>query len=302
MTVKKGVETPQEVGTAHAVHYHLAFAQGFVLEASLITAADFLASHGYVVIFVWVFLDQAALPMPSIPVLVAAGALVATGALDLTGVIVTASVAALLADALWYQLGHRGGEKAITYVCKLSLEPDSCVTTTRNAFGRFGPVTIVIAKYLPGVQTLAPASAGFVGAPFAGFLLLDMLGTLLYVVPFVVGGYLFQPQLLTAINSLGDIGTGLGLLLVIGIAIYVGYKAVQWLTFFRGHRLRRLTAEELQSRRERGEELTVIDLRQRLDYELQPLVIPGALRIPITEIPRRREEVPDHLDVALVCT
>ena len=74
------------------------------------------------------------------------------------------------------------------------------------------------------------------------------------------------------------------------------------MSFYRGHKLRRLSPEDLHARRERGEEVTVIDLRQRLDYELQPHVIPGALRIPISEIPQRQDEVPDHLDVALVCT
>ena len=272
------------------------------MEEALLAATQILATHGYLIVFVWVFLDQAALPLPAIPVLIAAGALVATGALDLWWIIAAASIAALLADVIWYQLGKRGGDKAISYVCKLSLEPDSCVTTTRNAFGRFGPITIVIAKYLPGVQTLAPASAGFVRAPFAGFLLLDVIGTLLYVVPFVVGGYLFQPQLVTILNALGDISGGLGLMLLGLFGGYIAFKAGQWVVFFRGHKLRRLTAQELNARRERGEALTVIDLRQRLDYELQPYVIPGALRIPISEIPQRQHQIPDHLDVALVCT
>ncbi len=272
------------------------------MEEALLTATQFLTTYGYLVIFAWVFLDQAALPLPSMPLLIAAGTLVATGSLDLTGVIATASIAAMLADVLWYQLGKRGGATAISYVCKLSLEPDSCVTTTRNAFGRFGPVTIVIAKYLPGVQTLAPASAGFVGAPFLGFLLLDLIGTLLYVLPFVLGGYLFQPQLLAGLHALGDISGGLGIALLAGVVSYIGFKAAQWVVFFRGHRLRRLTVEELHQKRESGEQLTVIDLRQRLDYEFQPVVIPGALRIPITEIPKRRGEVPDEFDVALVCT
>jgi len=272
------------------------------VEDALISASSFLAAHGYLVIFAWVFLDQAALPIPSLPLLIAAGALVATGVLDLTAVIATASLAALLADVLWYQLGKRGGDKAISYVCKLSLEPTSCVTTTRNAFGRFGPATIVVAKYLPGVQTLAPASAGFVGAPFFGFLALDLIGTLLYVLPLVIGGYLFQPQLLAALNAIGDLSGGLGLLLFVAIGSYVAFKAGQWVVFLRGHRLRRLTVEALRERRLAGEQITIIDLRQRLDYEFQPVIIPGALRIPITEIPSRCAEVPDEFDVALVCT
>jgi len=272
------------------------------VEEALLTASQILAAHGYLIVFTWVFLDQAALPLPSIPVLIAAGALVATGSLGFWEIIATATVAALIADVLWYQLGKRGGSKAISYVCRLSLEPDSCVTTTRNAFGRFGPVTIVISKYLPGVQTLAPASAGFVGAPFFGFLLLDLIGTLLYVIPFVAGGYLFQPQLVSALDALGDISGGLGVVLFSLFGAYIAFKSAQWVVFYRGHKLRRLSVEELHARRERGEDITVIDLRQRLDYELQPFVIPGALRIPISEIPEQQNSVPDHHDVALVCT
>ena len=160
----------------------------------------------------------------------------------------------------------------------------------------------MIAKYLPGVQTLAPAYAGFIGAPFAGFLLLDLLGTLLYVGPFVLGGYLFQEQLLMGMQALGNLSSGVGVVLFSALAAYIAYKAFQWLAFFRGHRLRRLSVEELHERRQADAALTVIDLRQRLDYELQPYVIPGALRIPIGEIPARRAEVPDQCDVALVCT
>ena len=272
------------------------------MEEALLNATQFLATHGYLIIFIWVFLDQVALPIPSVPMLVAGGTMVATHSLDFWGIVASATVGAIIADLLWYQLGKRGGSTAISYVCKLSIEPDSCVTTTRDAFGRFGPMTIVIAKFIPGVQTLAPASAGFIGAPLGGFLLLDLLGTLLFVLPFVAGGYLFQPQLMAALNWLSDISGGVGLLLLMVAAVYTALKVFKWMRFLRGHRLRRLTVEELHDRRERGDQLTVIDLRQRLDYELQPVVIPGALRIPISEIPARQHEIPDHLDIALVCT
>ena len=273
-----------------------------MLESALLTAVDVLARHGYLVVFLWMFADQAGLPLPAIPLLIAAGALAAGGSLSLTGILLAACIASLLADVLWYWLGRKGGAQAIGMVCKLALEPESCVTTTRNAFGRFGPVTLVIAKYLPGVQTLAPASAGFVQAPFIGFLVLDLLGTLLFVVPFVVGGYAFQPQLLAGLDALSAVSGGIGLATAAVVCLYLGVKATQWLLFLRGHRLRRLTPQELHGRMTGGEAVRVIDLRQRLDYALQPLVIPGALRIPITEIPARRAEIPSGFDIVLVCT
>lgn len=272
------------------------------MEDSFAQAVNFLATHGYLVVFLWMFADQAGLPLPGIPLLVAAGALSATGDLDLVHVVAVASVATVLADVLWYFLGQRGGAKAIGYVCRLSIEPDSCVSTTRNAFGRFGPATLLIAKYLPGVQTLAPASAGLVAAPFLGFLVLDLAGTLLFVLPFTLGGYLLLPQLIILYEALSGISGGVLLALLAVGAAYGGVKLVQWITFFRAHRLRRLSPDALKGRLDLGDPLQVVDLRQKLDYEVQPVVIPGSLRIPINEVPRRRSEIREDCDIVLVCT
>ena len=272
------------------------------MEQSILSVAEFLTQHGYWVIFLWMFADQAALPLPSAPLLIGCGALAATGGLDLGACIALATLATLLADLMWFELGKRRGAQAISFVCRLSLEPESCVTTTRNAFGRFGPTTLVIAKYLPGVQTLAPASAGFVGAPRLGFLALDLIGTLLYVVPLSLGGYYFQPQISSLVTWLGDFFGDLGTIALLIACVYAAFKAWQWAVFLRGHRLRRITPEQLHQRRQNGETLTIIDLRQRLDYQLQPAMIEGALRIPITDINRRREEIPNRFDVVLVCT
>jgi membrane protein DedA with SNARE-associated domain len=272
------------------------------MEDALISAGAFLAAYGYVVVFVWFFADQAALPIPSTPLLIAAGAFAATGQLDLLTVIAVAALASLLADSLWFVLGKRGGARAIGYVCKLSLEPDSCVATTRSVFGRLGPATLIVAKFLPGVQTLAPASAGFAGAPWAGFLVLDLLGALLFVVPLTVGGYLFQPQLAAFLAQLSDVSGGILLAVLAIAALYAAVKVVQWAAFFRGHRLRRLTCEELNDRINAGDAVTVVDLRQRFDYEMQPQAIQDALRIPINQISRREAEISRKYDVVLVCT
>jgi membrane protein DedA with SNARE-associated domain len=272
------------------------------MEPLLATALDVLASHGYVIVFLWMFADQAGLPAPSIPLLVAAGALSATGELDLAAITAAAVCATLLADALWFTLGRYQGGPAINLVCKLALEPSSCVSTARTAFGRFGPATLLIAKFLPGVQTLAPASAGFVRAPWLGFLALDLLGTLLFVLPFALGGYFFQPQLEALLSTLSAASGGIALFMAAVLGLYLAVKIAQWILFLRQHRLSRLTSEELNARLQREDPVTVIDLRQRLDFDLLPRTIPGSLRIPIDEVKVRRGEIPLQHDVILVCT
>lgn len=272
------------------------------MEELLSAALTLLATHGYVIIFWWMFADQAALPIPAIPLLVASGALAATGDLELVSVIVAAGTATLLADTLWYALGRFGGARAIGLVCRLSLEPDSCVSATRKAFSAFGPVTLVIAKFLPGVQTLAPASTGFIRAPLWGFLILDTIGTALFILPFILGGYYFQAQIAEVLNALREVSGGLTFGVLAILAIYGAVKIAQWVLFLREHRLSRVSPEELMQRLESGEDTTVIDLRQKMDYELEPRGIPGALRIPMNEIGKRRDEIPARHDVILVCT
>ncbi len=272
------------------------------MEQILAAAMQTLAEHGYLVVFLWMFADQVALPIPALPLLIAAGAVAGTGALDPVLVISVAVAGCLLADSIWFYIGRRGGAHAIRLICKLSLEPDSCVTATRHAFGRYGPSTLVFAKYLPGVQTLAPASAGLAGAPWWGFLLLDTIGSLLFVAPFVLGAYLFEPQILALVDWLSAVSGGIVAAVLGVVLVYALFKAGQWIVFLRGHRLRRITPQQLVERMQRSEPVTVVDLRQRMDFELQPAMIPGALRIPLSEVAARRDEIPTRYDVVLVCT
>ncbi len=273
------------------------------MEDALLSALNLLATHGYWLILLWMFADQAALPIPSIPLLVAAGAVAGTGQLDLALVIIAATAGCIMGDMLWFALGRYRGETAIGLVCKLALEPDSCASTTRRAFARFGPATLLVAKYLPGVQTLAPASAGFVRAPWIGFLIIDIAGSLLFVLPFILGGFHFQEQLVNLLTWLEGVSGGFVLLVAGVLGIYGAVKFVQWFRFLKEHRLRRLTPEVLHERlKSETQKPTVIDLRQQLDYELEPRSIPGALRIPLSEINRRRDEIPTRYDVVLVCT
>ena len=127
--------------------------------------------------------------------------------------------------------------------------------------------------------------------------------TIPFVLPFLLGGYYFQPQLLALLDGLREISGGIVFLVLGVLGVYGAVKAFQWFRFLKEHRLRRIDPETLNQRlSEPGEGPTVIDLRQALDFEVQPLGIPGALRIPLSEVLERREEIPTRYDVVLVCT
>src|SRR3954464_4545863 len=159
------------------------------------TKLQFLLHHGYSVLFFWVLAEQSGLPIPSIPILLAAGALSASGDLGLFTSFTLAVVAALLGDLAWYQLGRRRGMKVLNFLCRISLEPDSCVRQTEAAFSKAGMKSLLFAKFIPGLGTAAPPLAGGFGASLPRFILFDLAGTALWVGSFMTVGWIFSHQI-----------------------------------------------------------------------------------------------------------
>jgi len=125
---------------------------------------DFLIEYGYLLLFLVIFLDQIGLPLPSLPVILAAGALAGSGEMNVWLVVLVTFLACVPADFCWYQLGRTRGGKVLTLLCSISLEPDYCVRRTELSFEKLGPFSLVIAKFVPGLQTIAPPMAGLTNA------------------------------------------------------------------------------------------------------------------------------------------
>ena len=137
---------------------------------------EFLVHHGYSVLFLWVLGEQAGLPIPSAPVLLAAGALAGTGRMNLPIVVATALIAATICDTLWYILGRQRGSAVLRFICRISLEPDSCVRRTRVSFERRGAWALVIAKFVPGLSAMTAPLAGTSRMPWQRFAFYDAIG------------------------------------------------------------------------------------------------------------------------------
>lgn len=152
---------------------------------------QWLLQHGYAAIAVYVLAKQLGLPLPAAPVLVAAGALAGSGELGFAQVIGLALLASLAADVLWYEIGRRYGRRVLRFLCHRSLEPGSCVRRTEGAFVRTGAWSLVVAKFVPGLSTVAPPLAGMVRIRLWRFLLLDGAGILAWALAYAGLGYLF---------------------------------------------------------------------------------------------------------------
>ena len=183
---------------------------------------QFLTGFGGLAVFAVVFADQAGLPVPAPPVLLAAGALVAAGQLDPALAVGMTVLAAMLADSIWFWLGRKSGGRALPVIGRWARARNISIARTRIAVARHGLWTLTAAKFLPG--TVMPSLAGALGMSARRFLLFDGLAALFYGGSYVTAGFLFHnqvQQVMVWFDRVGHGVLGVGLVLVIG---YVGYK------------------------------------------------------------------------------
>lgn len=262
---------------------------------------EFLIAHGYVVLFVVGFVEQIGLPFPALPFLLAAGALSIEGRLQLGWVIAMLVVSSLIADLIWYAIGRTRGLRVLNLICRVSLEPDSCVRRTEDLFARYGARALLVAKYVPGLNTAAPPLAGIFGMPLARFLLYDTIGALLWATGPTLVGCVFAEQLIDVLQWVSRVGGGAGLLAGL-LVLYALFKFFQRHRFIRGLRIARVTPEELKARLDRGEDVVVVDLRHEVDVEADPERLPGALAVDPEEVESRLREVPSEREIVFYCT
>jgi membrane protein DedA with SNARE-associated domain/rhodanese-related sulfurtransferase len=232
----------------------------------------------------------------------AAGALSASGKLSPFWGLGITVLACLVADMSWFYLGRYRGHRVLGLLCRISLEPDSCVRRTQNLYTRYGLRGVLVAKFVPGLSTVAPPLAGMAGVKAGQFLLADGFGSVLYGGSFILLGYLFSNQLErigAALASLG--GSALGLVLGLG-AIYIGFKFYQRQRILRELRTARITVDELRRKLDAGEKLAIIDLRASEELTLDPLLIPGAVHLRVDEVEARHLEIPRDREVIVYCS
>jgi membrane protein DedA with SNARE-associated domain len=263
---------------------------------------QFVVRYGYALLFVWVLIEQGGLPIPATPLLLAAGALAGRGRMSLPLIVVAATAGCVGADVFWYFIGKRRGAIVLNVLCRIAMEPDSCVRRTESTFAKYGPRTLLICKFIPGLNTAAPALAGMVGVPYPRFLLCDLLGGLLWTIAYTLLGFIFSRQLDRIARDAHLLGGWLLVLFAAGVVAYVLYRWRERQRFLEQVKGDRITPDELKHQFESGERPVIIDLRHPLDVLTDPRTLPGALQISPEELPSRRSEITRDGEIVLFCT
>jgi reactive intermediate/imine deaminase len=259
-----------------------------------------LQQYGLGLVFVNVLALQAGLPVPAYPVLIVAGAYAAMGGSPLWQLVAVGVAAALIADTGWYLAGRRFGLSILRTLCRVSLSPDTCVRQTESMFQRFGPTSMVFAKFIPGFASVATALAGAIRLRYWVFLLFDAVGAALWVSVGVALGYLFRNAVDDAMNTLKALGQ-VGLALV--VAGFVAWVLIKWFRrhiFIRQLRMDRVSVDELHSLMEANKVNAIVDVRSPMTQAVTGR-IPGARAIDMQKIVESFKGVPVDGEVVVYC-
>lgn len=264
--------------------------------------SSLLAQHGLTLVFANVLLAQLGLPVPALPMLIVAGALVGDGTLHILPLALVVVAGSLLGDTPWYFAGRRYGYRVLRTLCRISIEPDSCVKQTENIFARWGPPSLLLAKLIPGFSTAAPPLAGTMGLRLRSFLGYSAGAALVWSALPVAGGYFFRAEVEWLVARVEEMGTGALAVLAAVVLFYIGVKTLQRYFLIRFLRMVRVSVDDLRAMMDAGEEPFILDVRSPLAREAEPRIIPGAILAELDSVERVLESLPPDRDVIVYCS
>jgi membrane protein DedA with SNARE-associated domain len=263
---------------------------------------ELIGRYSVMILPVLVVAEQVGVPLPAVPALLTVGALAAKGHASVPLAIGAIVAVALPVDLVWLEVGRRRGARVLSSLCRLSLEPDSCVRRTENLFLHYGVRAILAAKFLPGLTTVLPPLAGIFGVPRLQFALYEIAGVLLWAGFWTGIGYVFSDAIEVVILRATSLGRGLGLLVAVALVGYVLFKYVRRVLFLRRLRIARIKPEDLKQKLEAGEEVMILDLRTALDVAAAPYMIPGARWITTDALDAHASDIPHDRDLVVYCS
>jgi membrane protein DedA with SNARE-associated domain/rhodanese-related sulfurtransferase len=265
-------------------------------------ALDFFLKYGYLILFLWVLVEQMGVPIPSVPILLTAGTLTSTHKMSLPLVLLAVILGSLISDSVWYWMGKKYGGVVVKLLCRLSMESNTCVRRTENYFAKRGAQALLVAKFIPGLSTVAPPIAGQSSMKYGLFAVYDTAGILLWALTFTLGGRFFGDILKRHPNALAWVTRfGFVLFVLLLLAFFI-WRFFRQRAFLREIRMARLDPRDLKEMLDRGQPVYIVDLRHPLDYLPDPRTLPGAVLFSPDKLVEHCAEIPRDRDVVLFCT
>jgi membrane protein DedA with SNARE-associated domain len=270
----------------------------------LMNVVALMVRHGYAFTFGLLLIEALGLPFPAALALVAAGAAVAAHALWGPYVFFAAVVALLLGDSIQFWLGRYMGWALLGFLCQVSINPETCILRSAESFYKRGKLTLIFAKFIPGVNTMAAPLAGSMKMRFRQFLGLDFVGALVYSVTYLSVGYLSRDFLAAILRGFHAAGEAMEAVVLIALIVYMAYRIVQ----YRKNRMYRIVprvqVEELAARlaSQDAGRVQIVDVRSHGYYDSGAARIKNSIRIEPNNLEEEIKNLPKDKDIYLYCT
>jgi membrane protein DedA with SNARE-associated domain/rhodanese-related sulfurtransferase len=257
---------------------------------------------GLAAVVINVLLDQLGLPVPAIPTLIVAGAVAASGKLPMALLFAGGVGASVVGDASWYIAGRIYGNRVMKLLCRISLNPDSCVSQTQSRFERWGSNALLVAKFVPGLSIIAPPLAGATRMTAVRFLVCTTIGSAAWIAAGLGAGMLLKPQIDRLMPRLEDIGSTAAKVILVILLVYIAFKWWERRRFFALLRMARISVQELYKLVDAGRAPIVVDVRSTTAQSLEPRRIPGAINVAMGSMEQHLKELPRNREIVLYCT
>lgn len=263
-----------------------------------------IAHHGSLLIALVVFAEAIGLPMPAALALVAGGAAVASHSLHGPLTVTLAVAAMLFGDTLLFVLGRYLGWSLLGFLCRLSINPETCILRSAESFYKRGKITLIFAKFIPGVNTMAPPLAGSMRMRLPQFLRFDVAGALLYILSYGTLGFLFRDFLAAITRGFQAASHLFGEVLFTAAMVYIGYRV--WL-YHKNKVYRvvpRVQVEELAQKlaSEEKDKIVIMDVRSHGYYDADASRIKGSIRLEPNNLAEELKTLPKDKDIYVYCT
>ena len=257
--------------------------------------------HGYTLLFLWVFVERLGIPIPATLPLIAAGILIEMEYMQVIPAFILAFLSVMLADFSWFFLGRYRGNRILSFLCRISLEPDACVRKSGNVFAKHGPASLIFAKFIPGLGNLMVPLVGIVRMPPRTFVTFDSIGTFFWVGAFMGIGYFFSREIDLEKIVLPDWEQVTVLIAIfVLLALFITGKYLHRQYLLRDLFAHRITPKELKRKMDADEEIAIVDVRHHLEFEADPFMIPGAIYFPLEDL-KQFSAVPEGREMVTYC-
>jgi membrane protein DedA with SNARE-associated domain len=277
---------------------------GFTYPTLSMNLFSLMARHGYALTFGLLLAEAIGLPFPAAIALVAAGAAVAAHTLWGPYVVAAAVVALLLGDIVQFWLGRYMGWLLLGFLCRVSINPETCILRSAESFYKRGKITLVIAKFIPGVNTMAAPLAGSMNMRFWQFLRLDFAGAMFYSLTYLLVGYLSRDFLAAILRGFHAAGRAMEVVVIAALVVYAIYRIVQYRKNKTYRVVPRIQVQELVLRlaSEDASRVLIVDVRSHGYYDPGGERIKGSIRIEPNNLGEEIKNLPRDKDIYLYCT